>query len=147
VAEVLAKNVVLSHYEKSIARVFDRIEPLAAELDRGGRTSRPVRELLRDVGGTLLIQHRMVGRAEIADKPDVLWEHPELEALYARLADEYEIRERHLALERKLELVSRTASTLVDLLQQNRSHRVEWYIVILIVVEIVITLTEKLIAL
>jgi uncharacterized Rmd1/YagE family protein len=47
-----------------------------------------------------------------------------------------------MALERKLELVSRTAETLLDLLQDKRTLRVEWYIVILIVVEIVLTLYE-----
>ena len=43
---------------------------------------------------------------------------------------------------RKLELIGDTAQTLLDLLQNRRSLRVEWYIVILIVVEIVLTLYE-----
>jgi uncharacterized Rmd1/YagE family protein len=146
VAEVLAKSVVLAYYERSIAKVFDRIEPLAQELQTRGRISKRVREVLRDIGGTLLIQHRMVGRVEITDKPDVLWEHPELEPLYVRIVDEYEIRERSLALERKIQLISNTASTLVDLLQHNRSHRVEWYIVILIVVELALTLWDRFVS-
>jgi len=72
----------------------------------------------------------------------VLWEQPELERLYVRLEDEYELRERHLALERKLDLISRTAETMLDLMQHKRSLRVEWYIVILIIVEILLTLYE-----
>ena len=40
----------------------------------------------------------MVGRAEIGDKPELLWEHPELERLYALLETEFEIRERLAAL-------------------------------------------------
>ena len=59
-----------------------------------------------------------------------------------RLEDEFELGERHKALERKLELVSRTAETLLDLLQNKRTLRVEWYIVILIVVEILLTFYE-----
>ena len=59
-----------------------------------------------------------------------------------RLEDEYELRERHVALERKLDLISRTAETLLDLMQHKRSLRVEWYIVILIVIEILLTLYE-----
>lgn len=144
VAEVLAKSVVLAHYERTISAVFDHIEPLAIELERSGRSRRRVPAIMRDIGNALLIQHRMVGRAEVGEKPDVLWEHPELELLYARLADEYEVRERQVALERKLNLVSVTASTLVDLLQQNRSHRLEWYILMLIVAELVISLLEKI---
>jgi len=50
-------------------------------------------------------------------------------------SDEYEIRERHSALERKLELISQTAQTVLEFMQHSSSLRVEWYVVILIVVE------------
>ena len=73
---------------------------------------------------------------------ETLKSNPELERLYAKLEDEYEIEERHRALERKLDLISRTAETVLDLLQTQRSIRVEWYIVILIVIEILLTLYE-----
>lgn len=142
VADILSKSAVLSFYEASIAEVFDRVEPLAAELKRHGRAGQGVRELLRQIGSTLLVQHRTVGRVAVEEKPELLWEHPELERLYARLADEYEIRDRQLALDRKLDVIWRTAESLLDLLHHKRSLRVEWYIVILIMVEIAITLYE-----
>jgi uncharacterized Rmd1/YagE family protein len=82
----------------------------------------------------------MVGRAEIGDKPELLWEHPELERLNAVLEDEFEIHERLAALDRKLELVARTERTLVDLISTRHALRVEWYIVALIVFEILLTL-------
>jgi uncharacterized Rmd1/YagE family protein len=144
VSDILAKSVVLAHYEAGIAAVFDRIEPLAASLQRRGRRGYRGRELLRHIGSTLLIQHKMVGRVEVEEKPEMLWEHPELERLYLRLEDDYELRERHLALERKLDLISHTAETLLDLLHHHRNLRVEWYIVILIVVEVGLTLYEML---
>lgn len=88
----------------------------------------------------LLNQQEMVGRIEVSEKPDLLWDHPELERLYARLEAEYELRDRYRALERKLELISRTAATVLDILQARRNLRVEWYIVILIVVETALAL-------
>lgn len=139
VADILAKSVVLAHYELGIAAAFDAIDPLAKSLQMEGRAGRGGRELLRHLGGSLLMQHKMVWRAEVGEKPEVLWENPELERLYPRLAEEYELRERHLALERKLDLIARTAQTLLDLLQHQRSLRVEWYIVVLILVEILLT--------
>lgn len=144
VADILAKSVVLSHYESVTAQTFDRIEPLAATLQERGRGSQRGRDLLRHIGEALSIQARMVGRAEVTEKPELLWEYPELDRIFLKLEDEYELTERHLALERKLSLISKTAETLLDLLQHKRTHRVEWYIVILIVVEIVITLLEKI---
>jgi uncharacterized Rmd1/YagE family protein len=143
VADVLAKNVVLDQHEVGINENFDRIEPMASMLREKGRGGRQSRELLRHIGETLSIQGRMVGLVEVHDKPELLWESPELGRFYARLAEEYELGERHRALERKIEVISRTAETLLDLLQSQRSLRVEWYIVILIVVEIVIMIGEK----
>lgn len=84
----------------------------------------------------------MVGLVEIEDKPEQLWDWPNLERLYLRLEDEYEIRERHRVLERKLALISRTAQTVLDLMQHQSAVRVEWYIVILIVVEILLNIYE-----
>ena len=59
------------------------------------------------------------------------------------LAEYYELRDRQLAIERKLMIISKTAQTILDTIQTQRTLRVEWYIVILIVVDIVISLTDK----
>jgi uncharacterized Rmd1/YagE family protein len=72
----------------------------------------------------------------------VLWELPGLNRLFSRLEDEYEVAERRLALDRKLDLITRTVETLVNLLQNQRALRVEWYIVLLIVIEIFLTLYQ-----
>ena len=146
IAFVLAKSVVLALYEKNTAGLFDRVEPLARDLQEKGQAYRQDRVLLRHIGNVLSTQGKMVGRAEVTEKPELLWEYPELERLFQIMESEYEIRERHLALERKFELISRTATTLLDLLQYKRSLRVEWYIVILIVVDIIISLGEKVIS-
>jgi uncharacterized Rmd1/YagE family protein len=66
----------------------------------------------------------------------------QLEQLYLRLEDEFELSERAEILDRKLELISRTVSTTLDLVQTQRGHRVEWYIVGLIVFEIGLTLYD-----
>jgi required for meiotic nuclear division protein 1 len=142
VADIFAKSVILEYYENQIARLFERIQPFADAIQNQGARRPKDRELLRQIGGTLLIQHKMVGIVEVGEKPDPLWERPDLERLYLRLEDEYELRERLLALERKLALVSRTAETALELMQHDSSHRVEWYIVALIVVEICISIYE-----
>ena len=142
IADILAKSVTLGYYEAGIAGVFDRVEPFAVGLQRRGEAWPRGRELIGYIGDTLLIQHKMVARVEVADKPELLWERPELGKLYARLEDEYELVERHGALERKLALLGSTVETLIDLLQNKRSLRVEWYIVILIVAELLLTLYQ-----
>lgn len=138
VAHVLAKSTVLAHYEERVATIFDRIENLAEDLQRGARRPTSGRDLLREIGDVLLIQTRTVGRVEVTEKPELTWESPELDRLYEYLSIEYELHDRDLALSRKLDLVSHTAQTYLSLLQNRQGLRVEWYIVILIVVEIIL---------
>jgi len=146
VAAALSKSVALAQYEADVAANFDQIEPFAMQLERSGRGGRNMRQLLRHIGRALLNEHKMVARVEVIDRPELLWEHPELEQLYRRLEDEFELRERAAILDRKLDLMSRTASTVLDLLQKRRSIRVEWYIVILIILEIGLSVYGLLVA-
>jgi len=140
VASVLSKSVALAMYESRVAQNFDRIEPLARNLERNGRIIANSSELLKHIGAMLLSEQMMVGRVEISEKPDTLWDHPDLEGLYLRMESEFEIRERYAALERKLNLISRTVQTVAELLHSKRSLRLEWSIVVLIVIEIMLTL-------
>ena len=137
IADVLAKSVVLAHDERQVARVFEIIEPFARELADHGRTRRDRRAVLQLIGNALLVQHRVSGRVAIGEKPDALWERPDLERLYARLEDEYELKERVDTLSRKLAVVSETADTLADIIDTRRSLRLELIVVVLIAVEII----------
>jgi uncharacterized Rmd1/YagE family protein len=68
----------------------------------------------------------------------VLWDRPDLERLYSRLENEYELKERTDALDRKLGVIAETATALTDIIDTERSRRLELIIVVLLIVEIVI---------
>jgi len=142
VADALAKSVVLARDERQVANVIDSIEPFARELGTEGRTSRNRTDLLKLLGNALLVQQRLSGRVAVGDKPDVLWDRPDLERLYARLEDEYELSERAETLNRKLSMIAETATTLSDILDTKRSVRLELIVIYLIAFEILITFYE-----
>lgn len=140
IAEVLARSVVMAYYESRLATTFDLIEPLAEPLRIKARASSQERALLRQIGNVLHVQYRTVGRVGTGEKPDVLWDHPELERLHSRLIEEYDLRERDRALDRKIDVISRSVETLLGLAQQRSMMRVEWYVVGLILAEIAISI-------
>jgi uncharacterized Rmd1/YagE family protein len=142
VSDVLAKSVVLAHDEREVAKVFETIEPFVRELATSGKFSRNRRGLLKLIGEALLVQHNVSGRVAITDKPDALWDRPDLERLYARLEDEYELIGRVETLNRKLEVVADTADTLADIIDTRRSLRLEIIVVLLIGFEIVIGISQ-----
>ena len=142
VADALAKTVALARDEREVNKVFDVIEPFAAQLAATGRPPFRRSAMLRLIGQALLAQHRVSGRVAVEEKPDVLWDRPDLERLYARLVDEYELNERAGVLKRKLEVIGDTAQALTDIIDADRATRLEATIVILIVAEILLTLYQ-----
>lgn len=138
IADVLAKSLILGHYETRIALGFDRVEPMAEMLRRRGRIGIAGAPLLRQIGTALLVQQKMVGRVETFEKPDLLWDHPDLERFYVRLSEEYELRERSRALDHKQEVILRTSETLLGLVQERSNKRLEWYVLLLIVAELAV---------
>jgi uncharacterized Rmd1/YagE family protein len=139
IADAMSKTVVLARDEREVTAVFELVEPFARQLAETGRAAAGRRAILKHIGNALLVQHRVSGRVAVVDKPDVLWDRPDLERLYARLEDEYELKERADALSRKLSVIAETAEVLADIIDTKRSFRLEMIIVILIAVELVIT--------
>jgi uncharacterized Rmd1/YagE family protein len=98
--------------------------------------------MIRMIGNALLVQQRVAGRVAVSEKPDILWDRPDLERLYARLKDEYELPERADILNRKVSLIGETARMMTELIDTERSLRLEALVVALIVLEIVLTLVQ-----
>jgi uncharacterized Rmd1/YagE family protein len=138
IADALSKSVVLARNEREVASALDIVEPLARNLAETGRTPYGRRTILKHIGNALLVQHRVSGRVAVTEKPEVVWDRPDLDRLYGRLEDEYELKERAEILSQKLSVIAETAEVLTDIIDTRRSLRLEIIIVVLIAVEIVI---------
>jgi len=138
IADALSKSVVLARDEREVAAVFEQVEPFARQLAERGRATASRRTLLKQIGNALLVQNRVSGRVAVAEKPDVVWERPDLERLYARLEDEYELKERADALTRKLAVIAETAEVFTDVMDSKRSLRLEVIIIVLIAFELIV---------
>ena len=143
IAVILGRSVVLGRYELEIVDAFTAIEPMAVQMKRTRRRL-PWKQLdlVHQIGQTILAEHALVGRAEVLEKPDLLWDRSELDRFYARLEDEYELRERYLALDKKLEVVTRAAQQMLELSQTRRSHNLELYIIGLFLLEILLAIVQ-----
>src|SRR5262245_23796013 len=142
IADAIATNLILAHDERNVSAVFDVIEPLPREVADRGSTPRCTLTILKHIGNALLVQQRMSGLVAVTEKPDVLWERPDLERFYARLEDEYELKERADLLTRKLTVISDTGQALADIIDTERSLRLEPIIIALILLEVIFTIYQ-----
>ena len=100
VGEALAKSVVLARHEREVASRVRHDRAVRAQAGAGRADAwRPPAAILKHIGNALLVRHRVSGPVEVSEKPDILWDKPQLERLYARLEDEYELKERAESLE------------------------------------------------
>jgi uncharacterized Rmd1/YagE family protein len=136
VADALAASVSMAVVERNLGTAFERVGHVTRSLKSGKLPGSQQGEILEQLGEALAIQSRLAGRIGMHDKPDVLWDHPELERLWTKLIDEYDLKSRANAIDQKLDVIRDTAKTLGDMLSTRTSHRLEWYIIALIVLEI-----------
>ena len=143
-AEAMAISVALAYDERRIAQDFDRVVPIASSLKQRKLLAGSQGDLVEQIGEALLIQQRLAGRVELADRPDVLWDHPELDRFWGKLADDYDLGPRVRAIGQKLEVIRETADTMAELLSTRTSHRLEMYIIILICLELLLGMFNRL---
>lgn len=143
IAEALTTSVALAYDERRVASAFERVEPIANNLIRQRWPIGVQPQIYEEIGEALLVQHRLASRADLDDKPDVLWDHPELERFWAKLVDEYDLAARGRAVARKLDVIRESSETITDLIATRTSHRLEWYVIALIAFEIALTLFDK----
>jgi uncharacterized Rmd1/YagE family protein len=144
VAIVLARSVMLSRDEVLVGEAFASISPLVGDLSARGRTELSIRQAMRLVGRALAARHRIMATSTANDRPDLLWDHPELDRLYARLEAEYELDERAEVLERKFVALGDVTEVLLDIVRDKRAFRLELAIIALFVVEIVLSVVTML---
>lgn len=144
VADVLAKSALLSQQETTLGATLDRLDPIVSRLRQGGRLAAFSAPLRSAIGEALWARSRAAARVAVDDKPDVLWDNPELERLYLQLAQEFELQDRSAALERKLALVGTTVETVMGLMDSRRSLVLEVAVASLIAIEVGTTVYDLL---
>jgi hypothetical protein len=78
----------------------------------------------------------------LLDKPDAAWEDPAMSDIYDDLRAEFDLSDRYSALESKLRSVQESLELVLDVVRDRRLVLLEATIVLLILFEIVLTLTR-----
>ena len=142
IALLLAQSAALERYENAAERLVQDSLALARQLEERGRPLRTTREEFRRIGR--LTRHRLelARYFYLLDRPEETWEDAKVARLYDSLFQNLELEERHEAVLRKLSIVETSVEIVVNLWHGTLSNRLEWAIVVLIVVEITLALLK-----
>ncbi len=134
----IAQSVKLTIFEERIHRVISRTRSLPEQLASKGKISMSRKEISRKMGSLSKERHFISLGTEIFETPEFFWEHPDLEPYYQRTAHYLEINKRVEALNKRLQVMHELFEILNNQLQHQHSSRLEWTIIILILIEVVL---------
>jgi required for meiotic nuclear division protein 1 len=145
VGVVLSRSVSVEYYESLVANALATFELTISELATRGWMPKGRRELTKQVGFALSVEHELAYNISVLDDPDIVWDGgAKIEALYASLKREFDLVDRIRLIQQKVSIISRSSTFVLGRLEAQRSNMLEWIIILLILSEIILALVGTL---
>ena len=140
VSHGLAQSVKLGTFEAALHKVFKSSKQIPEDLAKYGRIALSRKEIRRKMGDLFIKRSSINLHSNVLDTPEFFWEYSELEPLYTMTANYLDIKNRVYVLNDRLTVVHELFEMLGNELNHQHSSRLEWTIIILIIIEVVMTL-------
>jgi required for meiotic nuclear division protein 1 len=137
-ALLLGQSAAIERYEKAADDLIEAALPPARFLADRGRVPGESRALIQRIGRLTTDRLELANLFYLLDRPEETWEDARIAQLYDGLFSNLELKERHLAMLNKLEAVERVTDLTLNIWLGHLSNRLEWAIVVLIIVELVL---------
>jgi len=138
VSLALAQSVALDSVEAEVSRAMARFGPVVTALRDEGRLVPGQKELLRTVGFAMAVRATVLDTLTLFDDPPETWESEALAHLDGALFDQFDLEERLAAVNQKVAYLQDAGATVLDVLARRKDQRLEWIIIVLILVEVVL---------
>ncbi len=137
ISEGFGQSVALHRCQDVVQELFGSCHPLVEELQAKGDIRMSSKEILKLVGKTLSLREGVLSKLALIDTPSESWQSERLSRLHGQLQERFCIKQRLQALQTKLDYLLDLNETLMNLIRHHESHRLEWIIIILIVIEVI----------
>jgi required for meiotic nuclear division protein 1 len=140
----IAQSVALDYYIEQTNTLLEQTTYFSNELEEKGRFSLKGKKLLKYIGKALNLKNKIAQNLYIFDSPDITWNDKILNELHYRLNRELDIKIRHRSLQESLSIIQENLEIYKDINQHSQSSTLEWIIIILIAVEILNLIVDKI---
>lgn len=144
ISYAIAQSVKLETFETSIQKTFNKTKHLPEDLATKGKIFLSRREIRRKTGQLFIERSSINLHLDVLDTPEIFWEFPELEPLYKMAAVYLDINTRVEILNHRLKVLHELLEMLGNELNHQHSSRLEWTIILLIVIEVVLTVSKDI---
>ena len=135
-SNALSLSVKLGIWEASLNRYIDSMEFITDDLKSGKRIKMTRSDVLKKTGELFELRHLLNLSSDLLDTPDFYWDREQLEALYLQIYNYLSISRRTKVMNEKLNHCIELAELISTNLNDKHHIRLEWMIIILIMVEV-----------
>ncbi|XP_017022678.1 required for meiotic nuclear division protein 1 homolog [Drosophila kikkawai] len=135
-SNAMAQSIKLGIWEATLTRYIDSIEHLTEDLKRGRRLRISRATMLRKTGELFALRHVINLSSDLLDTPDFYWDREELETLYLQVCSYFSTTRRTKVMNEKINHCVELAELVSHNLNDAHHIRLEWMIIILIMVEV-----------
>lgn len=136
-SNAIALSVKLSIWEANLDRYIDSIEYITQDMKEGRKIKLTRDEVFRKTGQLFGLRHRLNLSSDMLDTPDFYWDREELERLFTATYLHLNINKRTRVMNEKLNHCIELMDLLSSHLNDIHHVRLEWMIIILIMIEVV----------
>lgn len=140
----VSQSVALDYYSEQTTQLLEETNYHTQYLERKGKLDIPGRNLKKYIGKTLNLKNRIAENLYIFDSPPEVWEDENLNKIDTGLKRTFDLQERFRNIQEGLSIVKENLELFKDILQYRNSNLLEWIIIVLIFVEVLNLIFDKL---
>lgn len=140
----VSQSVALDYFEDQASRILRETNTHTKHLQQKGRLVITGRKLQRFIAHTLMLRNNIVENLYIFDSPPETWEDEGLNRVDTGMRKVFDLQERFRNISESLAIVKDNLELFRDILKYRHSNTLEWIVIILIAVEVLNMVLEKL---
>ncbi|HET6255553.1 MAG TPA: RMD1 family protein [Puia sp.] len=140
----VSQSVALDYFSEQTNALQEETNSHTLNLERRGRLRISGGNLKKYIGKTLNLKNRIAENLYIFDSPPETWEDENLNRIDQGLKRTFDLQERYRDVREGLQIVRENLELFKDLLQYRNSTFLEWIIIILVALEVLNLLIDKL---
>jgi len=140
----VSQSVALDHYSQQTNKLREETNRLTEILGHNGKLDISSTDLKKTIGRTLSLKNRILENLYIFDSPDETWEDENLNILDVGLKKTFDLQVRFRDISEGLGIVKENLELFKDLLQSKNSIVLEWVVIVLIFIEVINLIVDKI---
>ena len=141
----LSHSVALDYYASISEQLLEDTRRHTSFLEYHGRLNIGGKKLKRYIGKVLNVKNKISENLYIFDSHDAAWDDKNLNKLNSELKKKFDLKDRYQIINQQVNIVKENLDLFKDIMFHKESSKLEWIIIVLIVIEVIDLVILKII--